>query len=119
VLLATGQVDRARQAINPVPVEDAGRRAIERMVAAVQFSELPDAVAATTAGEALAESYYQQSRRGLEAARAAAKRATELSPESGFAWVRLAELEFSFGRTREASAALARAAEGKLELREP
>jgi tetratricopeptide (TPR) repeat protein len=56
----------------------------------------------------MAESYYQQSQRRLEAARAAARRATELAPDSGFAWTRLAELEFSFGRIREARTALAR-----------
>ena len=32
----------------------------------------------------------------------AAKKATEISPEFGFAWARVAELEFSFGRTPQA-----------------
>ena len=43
-----------------------------------------------TVSEALAESYYQQSIASLERAHAAAKRATELAPENGYAWTRLA-----------------------------
>ena len=102
VLLATGQVDGARAAMRGVPATHEGRRAMERMLAAVLFVEQPDAGEATTAGAAMAESYYRQSRSDLEKARAAAKRATELAPQSGFTWTRLAELEFSFGRTRDA-----------------
>lgn len=108
VLLATGRVEGARKALGDVPAEHPGRRAVERLLAAVHNVELPGAGIASTAGEALADSYYQQSRGDLEAARAVARRATELAPESGFAWTRLAELEFSFGRSREAGAALTR-----------
>lgn len=106
VFLATGQVDAARTLLAAVPADHPGRLALERMLAAVLFVELPEAGPATTAGAALADSYYQQSRGNLAAARSAAKRATELAPYAGFAFVRLAELEFSFGRTREAKAAL-------------
>src|SRR5207244_2680583 len=38
-----------------------------------------------------------------------ARRAVEKSPKFGFAWARLAELEFSFGRTGAAASALERA----------
>ncbi len=108
VLLATGRVDAARAALRDIPTDNPHRRALERMIAAVAFSPQPDAGTPTTAGEALAESYYRQSRSQLDAARAAAKGATELAPDSGYAWTRLAELEFSFGRTREARSALER-----------
>ena len=108
VLLATGRVEGARQAIGDVPAGHPGRRAVERMLAAVLNREQPAWAAGSTAGEALAESYFQQSRGDLEAARAAARRATALAPESGFAWTRLAELEFSFGRIRETETALTR-----------
>ncbi len=108
VLLATGQVEEARKAMSGVPAGHTGRRAMERMLAAVLFVEQPDAGAATSAGAAMAESYYRQSRSELEKARAAARLATELAPESGFTWTRLAELEFSFGRTRAARKALER-----------
>ncbi|HET7535792.1 MAG TPA: FecR domain-containing protein, partial [Candidatus Didemnitutus sp.] len=106
VLLATGQVDASRQLLEPLPADQAGRRALDRMVEAVLFREQPAWAEPTTAGEALAESYYQQSRSQLVAAQAAARRATELAPQSGFAWTRLAELEFSFGRIRESKTAL-------------
>ena len=59
-----------------------------------------------SASEWLAQSYYEQAQANLEKALAAARRATELSPSFGFAWTRVAELEFSFGRHRESAAAL-------------
>ena len=108
VLLATGRVADARKALAGVPANHAGRQAIERMLAAVLFEEQAELPNATTAGLAMAESYYQQSRARLEPALAAARRATMLAPESGFAWTRLAELEFSFGRTSAAKRALER-----------
>ena len=108
VLLATGRVDESRRAMSGVAAGHPGRRALERMVAAVKFVEQPEAAEPQTAGEAIAESYYQQSRSKLEAARAAAQRATVLAPESGYAWTRLAELEFSFARNRPALKALER-----------
>ena len=63
-----------------------------------------------SASEWLARSYYEQSRAKLEKALAAAKRATEISPSFGFAWTRVAELEFSFGRTENAARALEKGA---------
>ena len=44
----------------------------------------------------------------MDRALALAKQAAASSPEFGFAWERVAELEFSFGRTHEAMAALDR-----------
>lgn len=111
IVLATGRVDDARRLLQAVPPTHPGRRALERMLAAVLATEIPDgpAVSPATASEALAESYLRQSRRELERARTAAARAAELAPESGFAWARLAEMEFSFGRTAAAWSALERA----------
>ena len=54
----------------------------------------------------LAESYWQQSRFYLDPALSAARRATELAPDFAFAWTQVAELEFGFGRTKQALAAL-------------
>ena len=108
VLLATGQVDDARMLVQNLPAEHSGRRALERMLAAVLLQDQPSIGSAPSAGEALAESYYRQSRWQLEAARTMARRSTELAPQSGYAWTRLAELEFSFGRTRAAWHALDR-----------
>lgn len=109
-LLAVGRVDESRQWMGAVPANHPGRRAIERMIAAVRRTsgeaDWPPAAIAT-ASEALAESYYQQAWARLGAAKAAALRATELAPRNGFAWTRLAELEFSAGHTREAREAIA------------
>ena len=63
-----------------------------------------------TASECLAASYLEQSRAdrktSLANALGLAQRAVALSPKFGFAWTRVAELEFSFGRLKEAMTAL-------------
>ena len=108
VLLGVGRVDEARAGLSGVAAGNPGRRALERMIAAVKFSEKEewDPESIVTSGEAVAESYYLQSRSDLRGAREAAHRATQLTSENGYAWTRLAELEFSFSRTKEATAAL-------------
>ena len=58
------------------------------------------------ATEWLAGSYQAQAMRDLEKARAMAVNATTNAPGFGFAGERLAELEFSFGHTKQALAAL-------------
>ncbi len=108
-LLGVGRLDEVEPLLKGVSAEHPGRRAITRMIDAVKFRERapwPDD-SLGTAGEALAESYYRQSRSDLKGAREAARIATRHSPQNGYAWTRLAELEFSFGRTREARTALA------------
>lgn len=109
VLLAVGRLDEASRDLKGVDAGNPGRRALERMIAAVKFQEQEpwDIASLGTAGEAIAESYYRQSRADLKGAREAAALATRLAPSNGYAWTRLAELEFSFGRTKEARAALA------------
>ncbi|MGV3659625.1 MAG: tetratricopeptide repeat protein, partial [Prosthecobacter sp.] len=113
ILLSVGRVDEAQALLQGVPKEHAMRRSLERVIAAVKFEEQPEWPLAglATASEAVAESYYLQSRSRLEDALHAAQRATQLSPQNGYAWVRLAELEFSFGHTRAAHAALTRGLE--------
>ena len=109
VLLAVGSLDEAERDLKGVPAGHPGRRAIERMIAAVKFREREPWAdeSLRTAGEAIAESYYRQSRSDLVGAREAARIATTIAPRNGYAWTRLAELEFSFARNREARAALA------------
>ncbi|MEW6156936.1 MAG: FecR domain-containing protein [Verrucomicrobiota bacterium] len=101
VRLAFGQVEEAEALLEKVP-GGPQVRALRRLMAAVQHTELPDDAPDKTASEWLARSYHLQSRSQLEAAREAARHATELSGNFGFAWVRLAELQFSFGRTDHA-----------------
>ncbi len=108
LLLAVGQVEDARRALREVPGDAPGRRAIEEMIDAVNFVERPKQHDPRSAGEWLARSYYEQSRSRLESALEAARKSSALAPDLGFAAVRVAELEFSFGRTRAAMKELTR-----------
>lgn len=109
LVLAVGLTTRAREELDAMPAGHRGRLAIERMLAAVWRKAAPGVSAPpASASEWLAESYHRQAFGNLEGAREAARAAVERSPRFGFAWVRLAELEFGFGRTVEALAALER-----------
>lgn len=108
VLLSVGQVEEARAELSGVPADASGRRAIEEMIDAVNFVERPASREPRSAGEWLARSYYEQSRSRLESALAAARQATIVAPDFGFAAVRVAELEFSFGHTKAAMKELTR-----------
>jgi tetratricopeptide (TPR) repeat protein len=107
--LAVGQVDQTEAQLkelkNPSPLAEA----LREVIAAVKFQTWNRSSAPTLATESVAESYYLQSRSQLEAALTAAKAATAKSPQFGFAWARVAELEFSFGRTSQALEALEKA----------
>jgi len=108
VLLSVGQVADARAALAGVPVDASGRRALEEMIDAVNFVDRPVQNEPRSAGEWLARSYYEQSRSRLESALAAARKAVAVAPDFGFAAVRVAELEFSFGHTKAAMKELTR-----------
>ena len=85
--------------------------AIRLMIAATRLQSRPHSTPPQLASEWLAESYHLQSRGELEQAREAVRQATLRSPEFGFAWARLSELEFSFGRIDEAGRALKKSLE--------
>jgi tetratricopeptide (TPR) repeat protein len=117
LLLSVGQIDRA-EALLPTPGPE-GRQdqrsldlalALGRLITAVKYQTNQAASVAplstNLATAWMAESYYRQSRGQLEPARQAAARAAELCPRFGFAWARLAEMEFSFGNTGPALRAL-------------
>ncbi|MGA2241797.1 MAG: TonB-dependent receptor [Verrucomicrobiota bacterium] len=82
--------------------------ALRELITAVKFETWKSPGTPTLATEFLAGSYYQQSRANLAAALTAARKAVEKSPSFGFAWERVAELEFSFGHTDAALDALNR-----------
>ena len=109
VVLAVGQVDEARRSLTGIAKDAPGMRAIEEMIDAVNYVSRKTDHEPANASEWLARSYYEQSRARLEPALAAARKATVIAPESGYAWARVAELLFSFGRTQDASKALERA----------
>ena len=73
--------------------------ALRQIIASVKFETWSEQSTQSLATEFLAGSYYQQSRGNLPAALTAARKAAEKSPTFGFAWERVAELEFSFGHT--------------------
>jgi len=105
LLLSSGQVERARVQLSRVPASDTRRRALERLIAAVTLEPAPEGDPASPA-EWLATSYGFQAQGDLENARKAARQCVSDAPEFGHGWVRLAELEFSFGRTAAALDAL-------------
>ncbi len=121
LLLSVGQAEKADASIASVLTdvppganEDVARRlggALRRMIMATKLQTAASNPKPATATEWLAESYYRQSQSHLEAALDAARQATERAPGFGFAWARLAELEFSFGRIPESARALDRALE--------
>lgn len=126
VLLSVGKVDAATLLLDAIPPDAAENSdkppaprlatALRRLILVVKNSpELPglkpsarDPKCATLQ---LAESYRYQARADLTSALAAAREATSISPAFGFAWARVAELEFSFGHRREAQIALKRSLE--------
>ena len=109
LLLAVGQVEQTEAQLKELQAASALADALREMIAAVKFQPWNRAAPPSLATEWVAESYYLQSRSQLEAARLAAKAATEKSPDFGFAWARVAELEFSFGHAPQALAALEKA----------
>jgi len=115
LLLSVGHVERAEadlSALEQTPVAGTNRRlaaALRTLIAAVKREPNSSRLKPELATELLAASYYEQSRDGpkaLENALELARRAVTNSPNFGFARERVAELEFSFGRTERASAAL-------------
>jgi cytochrome c-type biogenesis protein CcmH/NrfG len=108
LLLSVGQVDQADAELADVKDAAGSADAIRKLIATVKHQKFSSAHASTTATEWLAESYYLQSQSKLADALRAAQEATKLSPDFGFAWVRLAELEFSFARVDRARVALER-----------
>lgn len=99
LLLAVGEADQAVALIGPVANDLPTARAIRKLVAVVMRGPIPSGAPSSSSSEWLAESYSLQSQRRLAEAQAAAKEAVRISPLFSFAWARLAELEFSEGRS--------------------
>ncbi|MDB6032821.1 MAG: repeat protein [Verrucomicrobiales bacterium] len=106
LLLVAGQVDQAVPLIdrNTSPLA----QAVREMIAAVKNQSFSSATNHSTASEWLAHSYYLQAKHDLENALVSARQAVAKSPNFGAAWIRVAELEFSFGRAGEALKSLDR-----------
>lgn len=106
LLLSVGQVESAERLLSGTNSVDPLARAVQVTIDTVQNRNVELVAHPQTATEWLADSYQQQYRFDLAAALASARKATEQSPGFGFARARVAELEFSFGHTVAASAAL-------------
>ena len=116
VLLSVGQVEQTEAALAALPAAGPSERlqrlanALRQLIAAVKRQPAPSTLNPQLSTELLAASYYEQSRAvretALRGALALARQAANTSPEFGFAWARVAELEFSFGRTSRALEAL-------------
>jgi tetratricopeptide (TPR) repeat protein len=111
LLLSVGEVGPTEAVLASLSVSDASSRpqrmaaALRRLISAVKRQPNPEALHPQLVTELLADSYYEQSRAvpgvSLPAALDLAWRAATNSPDFGFAWERVAELEFSFGRTSQ------------------
>ena len=116
LLLSVGQVELAETMLAALPRAGTSSRpqrmarALHRLIAAVKRQPLAAVTRPQLATECLADSYYEQSRAlpevSLSAALNSAWQAVTDSPDFGFGWERVAELEFDFGRTGRALEAL-------------
>ena len=114
LLLAVGQVDDAEAQLAQVQTTSPASRparALCHLAATVALRESKLEPPPSTASEWLAESYARQQQRLLPEALAAAHEARRLRPGCGFAWARVAELEFGNGRIGPARTAAQRAVE--------
>ena len=109
LLLSVGQVAKADELLREADASSPLAAALRLMIDTVQGREARPLANPAKSTEWLANSYLLQSRLDLEGALAAAREAAQLSPKFGFAQARVAELEFSFGRSREAAAMLEKA----------
>jgi lipoprotein NlpI len=109
--LAAGLVTEAEQAMNPVQQPDARvlAEALRLLIAGVKFQQRAISPEPRTTSGLLAQSYYEQSRSRLDQALLLARAAVQRDEKFGYGWARVAELEFSFGRTPQANQAIQRA----------
>src|SRR5262249_40866645 len=109
--LAAGRSAQTEAALPSMAASSPTANALREVLSAVKHVPMASLPAPTTASEWMARSYYQQSRAKLPESLAAAREATKVAPQFGAAWIRVAELEFAFGRTDEALTALDRGLE--------
>ena len=106
LLLSVGQVTESEAELNQLSADSPVSRAVREVVVAVNGGKLESPSTPTTASEWMARSYYEQAHGQLAAALAAGQSAVVKSPKFGAAHIREADLQFSFGRTESAQAAL-------------
>ncbi|MGA2749099.1 MAG: FecR domain-containing protein [Verrucomicrobiota bacterium] len=107
LLLSAGEVTHC-EAILQSEQDNPMTMALRYVIAAVKFERISGATTGSSPSQCLGFSYYAQSQHDLEGALKAAQQAVSLSTNFGFAWERVAELQFSFGRIAAAEEALNR-----------
>ncbi len=109
LLLSVGEVEKSEATLSSLTTDTDTAAALRELIAAVKHTTFT-ARAPQLTTEFLADSYYQQSRgdrkTSLTLALQSARQAAAKSPQFGFAWERVAELEFSFGYISAAEEAL-------------
>jgi tetratricopeptide (TPR) repeat protein len=117
LLLSVGQIESAETDLNALDEKNSSEQfqrlasALRTLIAAVKREPQIPIFKPRLSTELLAASYYEQSRAtpdALKTALSLAKQAVTNSPNFSFGWERVAELEFSFGRTARAFEALNR-----------
>ena len=106
LLLAAGRAAQAETSLRNMPTATPAAKAVREVIAAVKHETLASPAEPGSGSEWLARSYYEQSRSKLPEALAAAYEAARRSPNFGAAHIRVAELEFGNGHTKEAREAL-------------
>ncbi len=114
LLLAVGQVANTeailQDSLPPASPLQPLATALRTLIAAVKRPRDFSTPSPRLASELMAASYHEQSRAtgepSLKRALALAQQAAAESPEFGFAWARVAELQFGFGRLAQAEEAL-------------
>jgi len=119
LLLGSGQVAGAEADLSAFATMDVSGKAqrlaaaLRTLIAAVKREPYLSAADVQSPTECLAASYFAQSRAiaglSLQTALDLARRAVTTDTNFGFGWERVAELEFSFGRTDRSSEALDKA----------
>jgi tetratricopeptide (TPR) repeat protein len=105
--LAVGEVEKSETELSKVGAQSELANAIRELMEATSLRTSSRPIqAVSSASDWLARSYSDQARHDLSAALQSARNAAAKDPGFGFAWERVAELEFGFGRTEEALDAL-------------
>lgn len=107
--LSTGRATNHAALLAGLDAQCDAARALQMLASAVRREACTDSINTNSPSQSLAHSYWRQSQHDLDGALADARMAVKLSPDFAFAWVRVAELEFSFGRLHAAEHALDRA----------
>lgn len=105
LLLSVGKVDQAEPLLTN---GGAIATALRELITTVKNTPGTNAtlLPINSATEALVGSYQLQAQSRLPEALSVAERSVALAPQFGFGWARVAELEFNFGHTKQALAAL-------------